>query len=130
MDLLNAYFLTHVHSDTGLMNTKLRDALCKSAERIFKTASYQKLPLASMTLENAIDVVINEIVQSPTYEEDFQLFLDQQRDELHAMKWTPQLEYSMTQKSTTFHLHLLKAMGAEWRYVINHHSNFFWSNKH
>jgi hypothetical protein len=122
MDLLNAYFSTHVQSDTGLMNIKLRDTLCKSAEKIFKTASYQKLPLASMSLENAIDVVINEIVQSPTYEKDFQLFLDQQREELSAIVWTPQLEFSMTQKSTTFHAHLLKTMGSEWRYVINHYS--------
>jgi hypothetical protein len=120
-DLLKTYLTSLVKNESGLMNTKLRDCLCKEAEKIFKTSAFYKLPLASMSVDNAVDVVINEIVQSSSYKDDSHVFLHEHRKILKEKLWTPSLEYEMTLPPSNFHLHLLHTLGPEWRHVINHY---------
>jgi hypothetical protein len=114
-DLLKLHFSSLIKNESGLMNTKLRDSLCKEAEKLFKGVYFYKLPLASMSIDNAIDVVINEIAQSPTYEYNIQ----QHRDYVKQIQWSPTLEYDLVH-GKEFYLLILKSLGSGWRDSIQH----------
>jgi hypothetical protein len=115
-DLLKQHFSSLIKSESGLMNTKLRDALCKEAEKLFKGVYFYKLPLASMSTENAIDVVINEISQSATYAYN----IEQHRDRVKNTQWSPTVEFEVLRDSTEFHILILKSLGFAWRNAIQH----------
>jgi hypothetical protein len=115
-DLLKVHFSSLIKSESGLMNTKLRDSLCKEAEKLFKGVYFYKLPLASMSIDNAIDVTINEIAQSATYAYN----IEQHRERVKHTQWSPTVESDVLNNSTEFHLLILKSLGSAWRNAIQH----------
>lgn len=103
-----------------LMNLAKRDTLCDEVERLFPTVYLQDLPIASMTCQNAIKVVLDEAALSKTFTTDLQAFLQEQREALASdVVWTPELEFNMYHETTGAPYTVLRTFKDAWRLNVN-----------
>ena len=115
LGLLHAHLMSFFPEGTLLMNKQLRDMLCTETEKYFQTVYLQATPLASMSTHGAVEEVIKLCVKSYSFNEDFAAFLQERREHLGVILWTPALEHEMATAPTNATSRLLKMGGAEWR---------------
>jgi hypothetical protein len=115
LTLLQSHLMSIFPAGTVLMNKQYRDLLCSETEKYFQTVYLQATPLASMTTDNAVEEVVKECVKSFSFNEDFAAFLQERREHLGDILWTPALEYEMATTTQHTSSQLLKMGGDDWR---------------